>query len=95
MKFNCCICHKDFEGYGNNPYPYVKQKDARCCNNCNNTYVIPLRMFDIFILADTQKAMIKKMRREIGVSLNDAKIALISNNWNYDKACDWIREKAF
>ena len=39
---NCCICGDKIIGYGNNPYP-VKTK-GRCCDICNNMYVIPMRM---------------------------------------------------
>lgn len=31
----CCICGKPFKGFGNNPYPLVKEQGARCCNECN------------------------------------------------------------
>lgn len=40
----CCICGKEFEGWGNNPYPVVKDEDARCCDDCNAMYVIPARI---------------------------------------------------
>ena len=29
----CCICGKEFNGYGNNPYPI--KEEGRCCNDCN------------------------------------------------------------
>ncbi len=38
----CCICGKEFMGYGNNPTP-VKEK-GRCCDECNGKYVIPKRL---------------------------------------------------
>ena len=38
----CCICGKEFTGYGNNPSP-VKEK-GRCCDECNATVVIPKRL---------------------------------------------------
>lgn len=38
----CCICGKDFIGYGNNPAP-VKDK-GRCCDDCNIHIVIPTRV---------------------------------------------------
>lgn len=34
-KHICCICGCEFEGYGNNPYPLVKDEQARCCDECN------------------------------------------------------------
>lgn len=48
----CCICGKEFEGWGNNPYPVVKDEDARCCDDCNAMYVIPAR---IEALSDSNK----------------------------------------
>ena len=39
----CCICGKRFFGHGNNPSPIVKNQNARCCNGCNATIVIPER----------------------------------------------------
>lgn len=44
-KYTCCICHKDFEGYGNNPSPYKNY--GRCCDKCNSNYVIPARVMTI------------------------------------------------
>ena len=38
----CPICGKTFIGYGNNPYPVAK--DGRCCDECNITSVIPMRL---------------------------------------------------
>ena len=48
MKYICCICGKEKEGYGNNPEPIVKEfedgKRNRCCDNCNKYVVIPARL---------------------------------------------------
>ena len=41
MKRKCCICGKEFYGYGNNPEPI--QSEGRCCDDCNEKYVIPAR----------------------------------------------------
>lgn len=38
----CCICGKEFKGWGNNPWP-VKE-DGECCNSCNSQKVIPARI---------------------------------------------------
>lgn len=38
----CCICGKQFNGWGNNPYP-VKES-GKCCDECNWTQVIPARL---------------------------------------------------
>ena len=43
----CCICGKEYKGYGNNPYPVgwdVFSEEDRCCNECNMKYVIPARI---------------------------------------------------
>ena len=38
----CCICKKIFKGYGNNPMPV--KKDGVCCEECNESVVIPARL---------------------------------------------------
>lgn len=41
----CCFCGKECEDeFGNNPYPANTEEDARCCNDCNTTIVIPERI---------------------------------------------------
>lgn len=47
-EYICCICGKKFYGWGNNPYPIVKDKDARCCDECDNTVVIPTRISEFY-----------------------------------------------
>lgn len=37
----CVICHKQFEGYGNNAEPVA---EGRCCDECNAKVVIPARI---------------------------------------------------
>lgn len=46
MKRTCCICGKEFYGYGNNPEPV--KSEGRCCDDCNETYVIPARIHLIY-----------------------------------------------
>lgn len=36
---NCCICGKKIEGHGHNPWPYIKDKSVKCCDNCNNKVI--------------------------------------------------------
>lgn len=48
IAMECCICGEVFTGFGNNPYPVVKDEDARCCDNCNAMYVIPRRILDFY-----------------------------------------------
>ncbi len=42
----CCICGKEFEGYGNNPDPV--KLEGKCCDKCNEEVVIPERIKRIF-----------------------------------------------
>ena len=48
----CCICGKEFDGYGNNPYPVGKyfdylDEEERCCDECNDSIVIPVRISEM------------------------------------------------
>ena len=49
-KKTCCICGKEFYGYGNNPEP-VKWY-GYCCDDCNEKIVIPERLRLVFGDAD-------------------------------------------
>lgn len=40
----CCICKKDFKGYGCNPNP-IKDK-GQCCDDCDNNVVTPARILE-------------------------------------------------
>ena len=31
----CCICGKEITGYGNNPWPIIKDERMKCCDECN------------------------------------------------------------
>lgn len=44
----CCICGKEIVGWGNNPWPVVKEEDAECCDECNDTKVIPARIKNLY-----------------------------------------------
>ena len=46
-KHICCICGQEFNGFGNNPYPVNSDEDARCCDDCNDTVVIPARLGEL------------------------------------------------
>lgn len=48
----CCLCHKEINGYGNNPWGALnldgslirwKFKD-KCCDECNRDVVVPHRI---------------------------------------------------
>jgi len=42
----CAICGREFEGFGNNPEP-ILSSDHRCCSECNECFVIPIRFLRI------------------------------------------------
>lgn len=42
--FKCCFCHKEIEGYGNDPRPLVSNYGERCCDDCNANIIIPNRL---------------------------------------------------
>lgn len=43
--FTCCICGKRINGeWGNNPAPVNNDEDAKCCDACDCSYVIPARI---------------------------------------------------
>ena len=43
-KHICCICGKEFIGWGNNPYPITDEEDEVCCDECNYSEVLPARI---------------------------------------------------
>lgn len=43
----CCLCNISFTGYGNNPDPLNEGK-GRCCDQCNQSKVIPARTSRFF-----------------------------------------------
>ena len=40
----CCICGKEFTGWGNDPWPVNTSETARCCDMCNSLHVVPARL---------------------------------------------------
>ncbi len=40
----CCLCHEEFEGHGNNPWPVMEEENEICCDECNWKVVVPARM---------------------------------------------------
>ena len=55
----CPICGKTFIGYGNNPYPIMK--DGSCCDDCN-LWVILMRIW-LGCNHDTLESMVDKLYR--------------------------------
>ena len=42
--YKCVFCNKDKTGYGNNPSPIIQ--NGRCCNDCDERFVIPIRILE-------------------------------------------------
>jgi len=38
-QFTCSMCGLHFMGYGNNPWPVIKNEEARCCDDCNQMVI--------------------------------------------------------
>ena len=46
MDIKCCFCGSIIIDFGNSTWPIYYKRDAeehRCCNECNNRFVIPAR----------------------------------------------------
>jgi hypothetical protein len=39
----CCICDQSFVGHGHNPEPFDGEI-GECCDDCNDRYVVPIRI---------------------------------------------------
>lgn len=44
-KHVCCICKEEFTGFGNNPAPLPVKENDRCCDECNEQVIIPIRIY--------------------------------------------------
>ena len=75
----CCICGKDYLGYGNNAEPYKK---GRCCDKCNKQFVIPARLKDLkkyksWVAANkTDESLNEGYKEELKSTINDLESAL-------------------
>lgn len=59
MKKVCCICGKEYHGYGNNPEPVMPMemdgKENRCCEWCNWNVVINARLMISNLIRDAKE----------------------------------------
>lgn len=60
-EFTCSLCGAKCKGFGNNPEPLAKY-EKRCCDDCNNRFVIPARMCSISI---NGKEKLKEIKKEV------------------------------
>ena len=61
-KQKCCICEKQFKGYGNDPRP-IKQK-GQCCDKCNFEIVAVARLRQL----EWQKVICNKLYQTCGIN---------------------------
>ena len=47
----CSICTEEYTEYGNNAEPF----QGRCCNRCDNAFVIPARILRMQVASKRQK----------------------------------------
>ena len=46
----CCLCGKEIDNmHSNNPFPlcHIDDYESRCCNECNENYVIRARIYNM------------------------------------------------
>lgn len=60
-EFVCSLCGAKCKGFGNNPEPLAKYEE-RCCDDCNNRFVIPARICSISM---HDKELLKKIKKEV------------------------------
>lgn len=58
-KMNCCICGKEFEGFGHNAEPV---RIGRCCDHCNYNTVLQVRITKLGMTATRQAKVGDKIR---------------------------------
>ena len=69
----CCICGCECENeYGNNPWPIVKDADARCCDRCDQTAVIPARIQQL--IEAKRRENLKTEKISMRISAGDLKM---------------------
>lgn len=56
----CCICGMPIEGWGNNPDPVVREPRARCCDECNQRYVLPARIVELYRREKTNDEVVEQ-----------------------------------
>jgi len=60
----CCLCDKEYTGYGNNPAPVAEE--GRCCDECNTTQVVPARLASVKKDFKTKKWLQKRLAVMLG-----------------------------
>lgn len=70
MEKKCCICGKEFIGYGNNAEPIRK---GVCCDSCNIRFILPIRLsklpqnkpsYEIAKNSEEFKSLVERLREK-------------------------------
>ena len=91
-KKTCCICGKEFRGWGNDPYPVKDEGD--CCDECNYRYVLPARWDAI------EKMLVQKGEASPGKAKPESfrrgrKESPVSESYYGGQNEPWVRELDF
>lgn len=59
--YKCSICGKKTIGFGNDPRPIIDNESERCCDDCNDNYVIPMKILNIYLkkIASVKEVVIR------------------------------------
>lgn len=63
----CCICKEEMLGWGNNAMPVM---DGDCCDQCNDLYVVPYRLFESYGRQDGVELMKRILKSEHNITVN-------------------------
>jgi hypothetical protein len=69
--FQCVLCAKPVKEYGNNASPIFPAD--KCCDNCNDTFVIPARLLNTSMGRDKHSPDYRKEWGEFLKELNKEK----------------------
>ena len=58
--FVCCICGRTVHEFGNNPHPFGITGKDKCCDCCNEVFVIPERVNIAKLINAAREAAVKK-----------------------------------
>lgn len=58
--FVCCICGRTVHEFGNNPYPFGIPDEDKCCDRCNQVFVMPERENIAELISKAREAAAKK-----------------------------------
>ena len=72
----CAICGNEINNeFGNNPWPVRTDENARCCDECNTSFVIPYR---IMLMRLNKKRKDELMQESNTMSYEKLKTILIN-----------------